>query len=116
MQDVEHLPENERLLEEDGPPGRQSGEAMEMRPMGLPSEDEESVTKLLQNGELDDPLDDDAFDELPSKDQLIWTPEKERRLVRKLDRLVMPLLIIAFFALQLDRGNNRMFCNFLKKY
>ncbi len=35
-----------------------------------------------------------------------WTAEEERRVVRKLDLLVMPLLIIAFFALQLDRGKS----------
>ncbi|KAH7008519.1 major facilitator superfamily domain-containing protein [Ilyonectria destructans] len=34
-----------------------------------------------------------------------WTPEEEKSLVRKLDRTVMPLLILGFFALQLDRGN-----------
>jgi len=34
-----------------------------------------------------------------------WTEAEERQLVRKIDRLVMPLLMLAFFALQLDRGN-----------
>ncbi|KAF2100223.1 alternative sulfate transporter [Rhizodiscina lignyota] len=34
-----------------------------------------------------------------------WTPEEERRLVRRIDSIVMPLLMLAFFALQLDRGN-----------
>ena len=34
-----------------------------------------------------------------------WTEEEEKHLVRKIDRLVMPLLILGFFALQLDRGN-----------
>jgi hypothetical protein len=34
-----------------------------------------------------------------------WTEEEERRLVRKIDLIVMPLLMLAFFALQLDRGN-----------
>ncbi|KAF7551472.1 hypothetical protein G7Z17_g4976 [Cylindrodendrum hubeiense] len=34
-----------------------------------------------------------------------WTPEEEKALVRKLDRTIMPLLILGFFALQLDRGN-----------
>jgi len=34
-----------------------------------------------------------------------WTEDEERQLVRKIDRLVMPLLMLAFFALQLDRGN-----------
>ncbi|KAJ0320057.1 hypothetical protein COL5a_009967 [Colletotrichum fioriniae] len=34
-----------------------------------------------------------------------WSPEEERQLVRKVDLIIMPLLILAFFALQLDRGN-----------
>ncbi|KAL6241070.1 hypothetical protein RBB50_011973 [Rhinocladiella similis] len=34
-----------------------------------------------------------------------WTEEEETRLRRRIDRLVMPLLMISFFALQLDRGN-----------
>ncbi|KAJ3531331.1 hypothetical protein NM208_g8925 [Fusarium decemcellulare] len=34
-----------------------------------------------------------------------WTAEEEAALVRKIDRTVMPLLILGFFALQLDRGN-----------
>ncbi|KKA18973.1 hypothetical protein T310_7059 [Rasamsonia emersonii CBS 393.64] len=34
-----------------------------------------------------------------------WTVEEERRLVRRIDSIVMPLLMLAFFALQLDRGN-----------
>jgi hypothetical protein len=34
-----------------------------------------------------------------------WTPEEETALVRKIDSIVMPLLMLAFFALQLDRGN-----------
>lgn len=36
---------------------------------------------------------------------LEWTDSEEKALVRKLDRIVMPLLMLAFFALQLDRGN-----------
>ncbi|KAM0285785.1 hypothetical protein ACHAQH_001247 [Verticillium albo-atrum] len=36
---------------------------------------------------------------------LEWTPEEERRLVRKVDFIVMPLLMLGFFVLQLDRGN-----------
>ncbi|KPM44104.1 hypothetical protein AK830_g2487 [Neonectria ditissima] len=34
-----------------------------------------------------------------------WTPEEEKRLVRKIDLLLMPLLVTGFFALQLNRGN-----------
>ncbi|PKS08524.1 hypothetical protein jhhlp_004909 [Lomentospora prolificans] len=45
-----------------------------------------------------------------------WTQEEENRLVRKLDTLLMPLLILGFFALQLDRGNigNALTDNFFK--
>ncbi|TEA15264.1 putative transporter [Colletotrichum sidae] len=45
-----------------------------------------------------------------------WTPEEEQRLLRKVDVLIMPLLILAFFALQIDRGNmgNALTDNFLK--
>jgi hypothetical protein len=39
-----------------------------------------------------------------SVDEVTWTADEEKRLVRKIDRLVIPLLIMAFFALQLDRG------------
>lgn len=34
-----------------------------------------------------------------------WTEGEERALVRKIDLLVMPLLMLSFFALQMDRGN-----------
>ncbi|KAK0656875.1 alternative sulfate transporter [Cercophora newfieldiana] len=34
-----------------------------------------------------------------------WTEEEEKALVRRIDLLVMPLLIMGFFVLQLDRGN-----------
>ncbi|KAF2735605.1 MFS general substrate transporter [Polyplosphaeria fusca] len=34
-----------------------------------------------------------------------WTDEEERRLVRKLDCIIPPLLILGFTALQFDRGN-----------
>lgn len=34
-----------------------------------------------------------------------WTDEEERKLKAKADLIVMPLLIIGFFALQIDRGN-----------
>ena len=34
-----------------------------------------------------------------------WSEDEERKLVRKIDSIVMPLLMLAFFALQLDRGN-----------
>ncbi|KAF5023264.1 hypothetical protein F66182_4676 [Fusarium sp. NRRL 66182] len=34
-----------------------------------------------------------------------WTEEEEAKLVRKIDSTVMPLLVLGFFVLQLDRGN-----------
>ncbi|KAK1778291.1 major facilitator superfamily domain-containing protein [Copromyces sp. CBS 386.78] len=34
-----------------------------------------------------------------------WTEEEEKKLVRKIDLVIMPLLVIGFFSLQLDRGN-----------
>lgn len=36
---------------------------------------------------------------------LDWTEGEEKRLVRKIDFIVMPLLMVGFFALQMDRGN-----------
>jgi hypothetical protein len=37
--------------------------------------------------------------------EITWTEAEEKALVRRIDFLVMPLLILGFFALQLDRGN-----------
>ncbi|KAM0343595.1 hypothetical protein ACHAPU_008346 [Fusarium lateritium] len=37
--------------------------------------------------------------------EIDWTQEEESKLVRKLDFTIMPLLVLGFFALQLDRGN-----------
>ncbi|KAH6001583.1 hypothetical protein HBI83_211270 [Parastagonospora nodorum] len=34
-----------------------------------------------------------------------WTTEQEAKVVRKLDFYLMPLLVLGFFVLQLDRGN-----------
>ncbi|KAL2683291.1 hypothetical protein Neosp_007761 [[Neocosmospora] mangrovei] len=44
-----------------------------------------------------------------------WSAEEERSLVRRIDFAVMPLLIIGFFVLQLDRSNigNAMTDNFM---
>ncbi|KAM0540964.1 hypothetical protein ACHAPJ_013426 [Fusarium lateritium] len=49
-------------------------------------------------------------------DAIEWTEEEEKKLVRKVDFLLMPLLILGFFALQLDRGNigNALTDNFFK--
>jgi hypothetical protein len=41
-----------------------------------------------------------------SVDEVEWTPEEEKKLVRKIDTLIMPLLMMAFFSLQLDRGRS----------
>ena len=45
-----------------------------------------------------------AKERTSSLDEIVWSEEEEKRLVRKCDRLVMPLLMFAFFSLQLDRG------------
>ncbi|RVX76116.1 hypothetical protein B0A52_00473 [Exophiala mesophila] len=34
-----------------------------------------------------------------------WTEQEEKKLVRKVDFIIMPLLILTFFTLQLNRGN-----------
>jgi hypothetical protein len=34
-----------------------------------------------------------------------WTEEAERKLVRKVDFLVLPILWLCYVSLQLDRGN-----------
>ncbi|KAM3073571.1 hypothetical protein ACMFMF_006776 [Clarireedia jacksonii] len=34
-----------------------------------------------------------------------WTPEEERSVKRKIDFILLPILGLAFFALQMDRGN-----------
>lgn len=55
------------------------------------------------------PVTDDHFqDQSPSlseHDEIDWTQDEEKTLVRKLDMVVMPLLVLGFYALQLDRGN-----------
>ncbi|KAK5166080.1 uncharacterized protein LTR77_008341 [Saxophila tyrrhenica] len=80
--------EQEGLLEQDAN-GVES-------PIALRPLDSQAKTVYLE--------DDVDFDASPGPDST-WTAEEERRVVRKLDFLVMPLLIVAFFALQLDRGN-----------
>ncbi|CAH0042809.1 unnamed protein product [Clonostachys rhizophaga] len=46
-----------------------------------------------------------------------WSPEQEKRLVRRIDIAIMPLLILGFAVLQLDRSNigNAMTDNFMKE-
>ena len=68
-------------------------------------EQEDDAGDPIALGTLDKTLSEDAPDFEPvSATDSTWTEDEERRLVRKLDCLVMPLLIVAFFALQLDRG------------
>ncbi|KAF3769457.1 putative MFS transporter [Cryphonectria parasitica EP155] len=43
--------------------------------------------------------------EVGDVDTVDWSPEEEQRLVRKLDWIILPPLVFAFLALQLDRGN-----------
>lgn len=47
---------------------------------------------------------------------LEWTPEEERKVVRKTDLYLMSWICVMFFGLQLDRGNlsNALTDNFLK--
>ena len=65
------------------------------------SDDEHEERKLVQEN---DPL--SPVTPASSLDEVIWSEDEEKRLVRKIDSLVIPLLIVAFFALQLDRGKN----------
>ncbi|KAL1640764.1 hypothetical protein SLS58_006586 [Diplodia intermedia] len=54
------------------------------------------------------PVTDYLQDQSPSlseNDEIDWTAAEEKKLVRKLDLVVMPLLVLGFYALQLDRGN-----------
>ncbi|KAF5974029.1 nicotinamide mononucleotide permease [Fusarium bulbicola] len=37
--------------------------------------------------------------------QPLWTDDEEKAVVRKLDMVLMPLLVLGFYALQLDRSN-----------
>ena len=65
---------------------------------------DEKAPKFDEEGDVDSPK-----SRAQSLDEVRWTEEEEKRLVRKIDCLVMPLLISAFFALQLDRGTSSMF-------
>ena len=61
--------------------------------------DEKKISGFADDGESASPTTDAL-----SLNEVRWTAEEEKRLVRKIDFLVLPLLISAFFALQLDRG------------
>lgn len=41
----------------------------------------------------------------PTSDPPDWTPEEERKAKLKVDLILLPILGLAFFALQMDRGN-----------
>jgi hypothetical protein len=49
------------------------------------------------------PASDYAVSEAASTDS--WTAEEERKALRKADFIIMPILMFAFFTLQLDRAN-----------
>lgn len=99
MHDAEPMRESEPLLETDGgQPAFDQG--VELQPLDPHIGDDESESKLLSDDGLATPSSESS-----PKDDFIWTPAEERRVQLKLDAMVMPLLIVAFFALQLDRGN-----------
>ncbi|KAH8808667.1 alternative sulfate transporter [Xylogone sp. PMI_703] len=58
----------------------------------------------------------DSQNDSSASSMIDWTEEEEKKVVRKLDCIVMPLLMLGFVALQLDRGNigNTLTDNFLK--
>ncbi|KAI0158305.1 MFS general substrate transporter [Xylariaceae sp. FL1272] len=66
-----------------------SGSPTEPEKNAHPADAEESVVVL-------------NLDEADTAD---WTPEEENRVRRKIDFILLPILVLAFFALQLDRGN-----------
>ncbi|KAJ3511781.1 hypothetical protein NM208_g15392 [Fusarium decemcellulare] len=51
------------------------------------------------------PNDDFADGLVLPESEATWTEEEERAVVWKLDLILMPLLVLGFFALQLDRSN-----------
>ena len=65
---------------------------------------DEKASAFVEAGDVDSPRSG-----AQSLDEVRWTEEEEKRLVRRIDCLVMPLLITAFFALQLDRGTSATF-------
>ena len=67
--------------------------------MALDKQDLQIADEKKISGFVDSPTTD-----AQSLNEVTWTEEEEKRLVRKIDFLVLPLLISAFFALQLDRG------------
>ncbi|KAI9729512.1 MAG: hypothetical protein M1818_008484 [Claussenomyces sp. TS43310] len=67
--------------------------------------EKESATHQMKQDEADIP-----FGELSSTGEYIlaepdWTAAEERAAKRKIDFILLPILGLAFFALQMDRGN-----------
>lgn len=58
------------------------------------------------SGKLDFDLNVVSDSDEHSQDSITWSEDEEKKLVRKIDCVVMPLLVIAFMALQYDRGND----------
>jgi hypothetical protein len=54
----------------------------------------------------------ESRDASSDEEDFTWTEEEEKALVRRIDLLVMPLLIMGFFVLQLDRGNTCILCSY----
>lgn len=64
-----------------------------------------SYSSLPNGSNTQDPGPEEAFSIESDAGELDWCPEEERKVVRKLDCTVMPLLILVFIGLQLDRGH-----------
>ncbi|KAK4647822.1 uncharacterized protein QC761_104730 [Podospora bellae-mahoneyi] len=60
--------------------------------------DEKQLEKVTASSVSQSFTDDDG-------QEITWTEEEEKALLRRVDFLIMPLLILGFFALQIDRGN-----------
>ncbi|KAF5540063.1 nicotinamide mononucleotide permease [Fusarium napiforme] len=58
----------------------------------------ESIRGDKENYDIDDAPE-------PIIAQPVWTDDEEKAVVRKLDMILMPLLVLGFYALQLDRSN-----------
>jgi hypothetical protein len=90
---METVPESEGLLRQDSRDSEDGGDDIALHELT----NGRAVAKSLLPHSADDV-------DSPAGETSAWTEAEEKRLVRKLDFLIMPLLIVAFFALQLDRG------------
>ncbi|BGP19086.1 hypothetical protein JCM10213v2_007173 [Rhodosporidiobolus nylandii] len=71
--------------------------------MSAPAVAEYGAQDLVdEKGSFDSPSSAPAVLEVPDKD---WTDAEERAVRRKLDLIVLPLLMLGFFVFQLERGN-----------